>query len=186
MTLQDAARSETDLLLIAGRAGAGKTAVSVEVSSQLKRSGVGHCRIDGDWLDLAFPQAPSELFDRNFRSLWRNYQAFGCTRLIYSNWASIKNMERLVSLMGVWPRIVGVLLLCSDENAVQRLGGREAGLDLQWHLDNLKQTPVDERDMDRLTPDWVTRVHTDERLVQDVASEVVSLTHWARSGKGIQ
>lgn len=179
MTDQESSRSDTDLLLIAGRSGVGKTAVSVEVSSQLKRTGVGHARIDGDWLDLAFPQAPSELFDRNFRSLWQNYQAFGCTRLIYSNWASIKNMDRLVGLMGGQPRVIGVLLLCSDETATRRLGSRETGYDLQWHLDNLSQTPVNERDMDQLTPTWVTRVHTDDRSVQDVASDVVSLTRWA-------
>lgn len=124
MALRTCHEPSTDLLLIAGRSGVGKSAVSAEVSSQLKRAGVAHCQMDGDWLDLCYPQAPAELFDRNFRDVWRNYQSFGCNRLIYSNWASIKNAERIAHLMGTRPRIIGVLLLCTDETALQRLCAR--------------------------------------------------------------
>ncbi len=141
---------DAGLLLIAGRSGVGKTAVSAEVSARLQQAHVGHCRIEGDWLDLAVPQAPAELFDRNFQALWANYRDFGCTRLIFTNWASIENASRLVSLMGGRPRVVA----------------------------NLEATPVDERDLDRLTPEWARRVGTDHRRVEDVAAEIVGLTGW--------
>ncbi|MBM7788634.1 hypothetical protein [Tenggerimyces flavus] len=172
---------DSDLLLIAGRSAAGKTTVSAEVSAQLQQAGVGHCRMEGDWLDVAIPQAPPELFDRNFQALWGNYRDFGCTRLIFTNWASIKNASRLVTLMGGQPRVVGVLLTCTDETARQRLGERERGAGLGWHLANLEATPVGERDLDRLTPEWATRVRTDHRRVEDLAAEIVELTGWARS-----
>lgn len=168
-----------DLLCIAGRGGAGKTTVATEISSQLKRAGVAHCRIDGDWLDLAHPQAPPSLFDENFRSLWGNYRAHGCTRLIYSNFAAIRNIERLKALMGVSPRVTGVLLLADDAAAVERLHSREHGQDLQWHIDNLAATPAAERDMDAITPPSATRVQTTGRTVADIAAEIIAVTGWA-------
>jgi hypothetical protein len=168
-----------DLLLIAGRSGAGKSAVAAEVSSQLKRANLGHCQIDGDWIDLCFPQAPPELFDRNFRDLWRNYQSFGCSRLIYSNFASIRNLERIVGLMGgPRPRIIAVRLTCSDETALQRIRAREHGGGLEWHLTNVDAARANNRHMDSITPDWVPRVTTDGRTVEDIAAEVVALTRW--------
>lgn len=173
-----------DLLLIAGRAAVGKTAVSIEVSARLKNEGLGHCWIDGDWLDLAVPQAPAELFDLNFQALWHNYRDFGCTRLIYSNWASVNNADRLIALMGGRPRVVAVLLVCSDDSARRRLRHRETSSGLDWHLANLDATPVRERDLDGLTPDWVTRVNTDDRSVGDIAAEVVALTGWMPAGAG--
>jgi hypothetical protein len=167
------------LLCAAGRAGVGKTAVSVEVSSQLKQLRIGHCRIDGDWLDLAYPQAPGSLFDDNFRALWANYRAHGCTRLIYSNWASIRNLDRVESLMAVPLRVTAVLLLGNDATATERLRSRESGSDLVWHLDNQAQTPPLERTMDALTPGFATRIETDDRTVADVAADVLAATGWA-------
>lgn len=55
------ASGDTELLCIAGRDGVGKSAVATEASSQLKHANVAHCRIDGNWLDLALPQGPSTL-----------------------------------------------------------------------------------------------------------------------------
>lgn len=168
----------SDLLLIAGRSAVGKSTVSVEISAQLQAAGVGHCRIEGDWLDVAVPQAPPELFDRNFQALWGNYRDFGCSRLIFTNWASIENASRLVSLMRGRPTVVGVLLTCTDETARQRLTERERGASLAWHLANLEATPPAERDLDRLTPSWATRIGTDHRQVEDLAAEIVGLTGW--------
>lgn len=180
MALRTCHEQSVDLLLVAGRSGVGKSAVSAEVSSQLKRAGVAHCQMDGDWLDLCYPQAPAELFDRNFRDVWRNYQGFGCNRLIYSNWASINNAERIVHLMGTRPRIVGVLLLCTHETALQRIRAREHGGGLEWHLANLAVAPARDRDGDASTPGWVRRVVTDGRAVEDIATEVVGLTRWTQ------
>lgn len=171
----------SELLLLGGRSGVGKSAVSEEVSSQLKRADVSHCLMDGDWIDRCFPQAPPTLFDRNFQALWRNYKSFGCTRLIYSNWASINHAERIVDLMGNGqrPEIVGVLLLCTDDTARHRLSTRGHGGGLEWHLANLAATNTDP-DMSRDTPDWAHRVVTDERSVEDIAAEIVALTNWVQ------
>ena len=172
------------LLLLAGRSGVGKSAVAEEISSQLKRADVAHSLMDGDWLDRCFPQAPPDLFDRNFTALWRNYRSVGCSRLIYSNWASIRNAKRIIHLMGgdgADVQTVGVLLLCADDTARQRLVGREYGGGLEWHLAQLA-TPRDDADMDLATPDWAHRVQTDDRAVEDIAGQIVELMRWRQPG----
>lgn len=76
-----------------------------------------------------------------------------------------------------------MLLTCTDETARQRLSEREKGAGLAWHLANLEATPVDERDLDRLTPEWARRIGTDHRPVEDIAAEIVGLTGWVRSSQ---
>jgi hypothetical protein len=170
-------------LLLAGRSGVGKSAVAEEISAQLKRADMPHSLIDGDWLDRCFPQAPPEVFDKNFTALWRTYRTTGCNRLIYSNWASIRNAERIIHLMGdgLEVQTAGVLLLCTEDTARQRLTGREHGGGLEWHLAQLA-TPNDDADMHRHTPGWAHRVRTDGRRVEDIAEHVVELTRWRQHG----
>lgn len=167
-----------DLLCIGGRGGAGKTVVAAAVSSLLKEAGVAHCRIDRDELDLAYPQAPPELFEANFRSLWGNYREHGSRRLVYSNHAALRQVDRLRRLMGGAPVVTGVLLLAGDDVVRERLRAREHGRALEWHLRNLGRTPVHERDQDAMTAPWAVRIRTDGRTVGDVAAEVVAATTW--------
>jgi hypothetical protein len=75
-------------------------ALAAEISSRLKRADVAHCRIDGDWLDLAYPQADPALSEDNFRTLWRNYRERGYTRMIYSNVAGVIHADRIARLVG--------------------------------------------------------------------------------------
>ncbi|MFC7620153.1 hypothetical protein [Microlunatus sp. GCM10028923] len=172
--------ADVDLLLLAGRSGVGKSAVAEEISAQLKHARLGHALMDGDWLDRLFPQAPPDLFDQNFRALWGNYRNFGCRRLIYSNWASIRNADRLVGLMAGPGEVrrVGVLLTCDDDTARVRLTAREHASGLAWHLANLAALN-DDPDLSRSTPDWAHRLNTERRTVAEVATEIVGLLNWA-------
>lgn len=71
---------------------------------------------------------------------------------------------------------VGVLLLCTDDRARQRLTAREHGGGLEWQLEQLT-TPSDDGDLDIRTPGWAHRVRTDGRRVENVAA-LVELTGW--------
>jgi len=47
--------AQTEVLLIGGRSGAGKSAVGNEMHAQLSAASVQHCLIEGDNLDMAYP-----------------------------------------------------------------------------------------------------------------------------------
>jgi hypothetical protein len=98
--------------------------------------------------------------------------------LIYSNFASVRQTDRIANLVGGDPIITAALLLADDESAGERLRAREVGTDLEWHMSNMQSTPAQERDMDQITPSWVTRIHTDRRTVPDIAAEVLALAGW--------
>jgi hypothetical protein len=85
----------TKILLITGPAGVGKSTLSWEVSAQLAAAGLRHAAIETDELDRIFPlPSTSELEDLrpgmtdiseiNLASIWGNYRALGCDRLILS------------------------------------------------------------------------------------------------------
>jgi adenylylsulfate kinase-like enzyme len=66
----------TDLLVIGGRSGSGKSAVGNELHHILARRRVMHAVIEGDNLDLAYPPPWRHgLAEANLRAMWRNYRA---------------------------------------------------------------------------------------------------------------
>lgn len=123
---------QSELLLIGGRSGVGKTTVAAEVHRQLSEHGVHHAWIEGDNLDMAFPvpwQQGYALAEANLAAMWSNYRGHGYTRLLYVNTASVVApvIEELTTAMGDAPKVTGVLLTSSDEVAEQRLAQREVG-----------------------------------------------------------
>jgi Mrp family chromosome partitioning ATPase len=77
----------SEVLLITGAAGVGKSSVSWEVSEELKRRGLAHAVIDTDELDRVWPL---ELHDTRRRRLnianltawWEQYRELGISRLV--------------------------------------------------------------------------------------------------------
>jgi hypothetical protein len=170
---------QTRALLVGGRAGVGKSSVGNEIHEQLSAAGLRHCLIEGDNLDMAFPQPwEHHLAERNLAAMWANYRALGYRRMVYTNTASVleKVIGELTVAMGDDPRVTGVLLTCSDATARQRLAQREIGSALNSHVERSAQMA---RMLDRGAPAWVHRVATDARTVADIASEVISLTAWS-------
>jgi hypothetical protein len=86
---------QTEVLLIGGRSGVGKSAVGAEMHVQLSAVGVRHCLIEGDNLDMAYPP-PLEhgLAEQNLSAMWANYRALGYRRMIYTNTASV--LEKVI------------------------------------------------------------------------------------------
>jgi hypothetical protein len=84
-------------------------------------------------------------------------------------------MGELTKAMGEDPHAIAVLLTCSDETARGRLGRREIGSELAWHVE---RSELMARKLDKGAPEWVRRVVTDGRAVAEIAAETVSLTGW--------
>jgi hypothetical protein len=169
---------QTEALFLGGRTGVGKSSVGYEIHGQLSAAGLRHCLIEGDNLDMAYPQPwQHHLAERNLAAMWANYRALGYRRMIYTNTASVldKVIGELTAAMGDDPHVTGVLLTCSDATARQRLAQREIGSALDWHVERSAQMA---RRLDRGAPAWVHRVATDSRPVAGIATEVISLTGW--------
>lgn len=166
----------SEVLLIGGRAGVGKTTVANEIHAQLSGLRVRHCVIEGDNLDLAYP-APWEhqLAERNLAAMWHNYRALGYRRLVYTNTVSVQYIAELTAAMGDDPRVIAVLLTAGDSAARERLARREIGSGLTYHVERSDLTA---RRLDETVPATVTRMSTDGRTVADIATEVLGLTGW--------
>jgi hypothetical protein len=101
---------DSELLLIGGRSGVGKSTVAFEISAQLAELRVTHAVIEGDLLDLCFPPRESHrLLERNLAALWGNYLKLGYRRLVYTNTVSVLFADRIASAMGGTVRVVAVL-----------------------------------------------------------------------------
>jgi len=165
----------TQLLLIGGRSGVGKTAVSHEVHARLITADCRHCVIDGDNLDLAHP-APWEhhLAERNLAAMWRNYHDVGYRRLVYVNTMSVQCIDVLVETIGDAPATTAVLLTAQDDTIRSRLQAREIGGGLAVHLE---RSAMAARRLEA-TPPAAVRISTDGRSVMAIAAEIVDLTGW--------
>jgi hypothetical protein len=175
-------RPETsDLLVIGGRSGVGKSSVAHALHALLRDGGVRHAVIEGDALDLAWP-APWEhrLSMRNLAAVWANYRALGYRRLVYTNTVSVLEADELAAAMGDEPRITGVLLTASDDVAAARLAGRESGDELAAHVERSARAA---HRLSAATPAWMPRVATDGRDPAEVARAILALVPWGVSGR---
>ena len=168
----------TDVLFIGGRSGVGKTSVAAEIGRQLVEADIWHALIEGDYMGQAHPEPWRQgipLVERNLSAMWRNYRDLGYHRLIYTNTASVLNMDSLTSALGGDVTRTGILLTASDDAAAERLTRREIGSGLGHHLEASRRAAAQ---LVATAPEQVHRIPTDARSVTAIASEILSLTTW--------
>jgi hypothetical protein len=150
----------------------------MECHAVLGAAGVRHCLIDGDMLDMAYP-TPWEhgLAERNLTAMWANYRTLGYRRLIFINSACVLPTEagKLAAAMGDEPRIVSVMLTCTDATAAHRLGRREIGQQLNQHLGASRRMATA---LTNGVDATIYRIPTDDCTVADVAAAVIACTGW--------
>ena len=168
----------SELLVIGGRSGSGKTSTAAEIHHQLQQLGMMHAWIEGDNLDQAYP-APwrngHDLAEQNLMAMWGNYRKLGYRRLVYTNTVSVTNYPSLTDAMGDQPRVTAILLVASDASVAGRLGGREIGSALDLHLERSR---LRDRELDSTVGPEVHRVVTDGRTVTEIAAQIITLTGW--------
>ncbi len=170
----------TEALFIGGRSGVGKTSVAAELHRQLSLSGITHCLIEGDNLDLAFPvpwQRGLQIAELNLTAMWANYRSAGYCRLIYTNTGCVRSevLHSLVQALGGDPVVRAVLLTASDEVAEARLGQREIGGGLDWHVARSRQAA---QELEDDAPESIWRINTDNAHVDDIAHEIITRLGW--------
>ena len=172
--------TRTQLLLIGGRSGAGKSTVASHVFDLLAASDVRHARIEGDFLDLAYPspwEQGLQLAEQNLQAVWRNYARNGYHRLVYSNTACVLPgpSKSVIAALGGDVEVAAVLLRASDGIVEDRLATREDGASLTSHVGRSSAMAAL---LDAEAPAEVTRIDTDGRPPADVATEIIAMLRW--------
>jgi len=170
----------SEVLLIGGRSGVGKSTAAEALHDLLVAADVRHAVIEGDALDLAHPAPHVEhpgahLAERNLAAMWAAYRALGHHRLVYTNTVSVLERDRLRSAMGDDPRVTAVLLRAADDVTSSRLARRAGGSVPEAQLAHSTRTAWR---LDSASADDVTRVDTDALTPADVALRLASLTGW--------
>lgn len=171
----------SQLLLIGGRSGVGKSTVAIALHERLKGLGIRHAVIEGDYLDLAYP-APHEAFsdarlaERNLSAMWANYRELGYRRLVFTNTASVLVADELAVAMGDHPAVTAVLLRADDHTIRARLNDRALGATVDQEFAHSAMMAAR---LDAESPGGVHRVHTDGLTPTDVAAILVGIAGWA-------
>ena len=127
----------SEVLFIGGRAGVGKSTTALEVSHLLAAAHVEHAVIEGDNLDLAYPEPWRRglgLAEQNLGAMWANYRRAGYRRLVFTNTVSVVRLDVLTATLGGDVHATAVLLTASDRTARARLATRETGPGLDSHI----------------------------------------------------
>jgi ABC-type glutathione transport system ATPase component len=170
----------SELLVIGGRSGVGKSTAALALHELLAADGLQHAVIEGDYLDLAEP-APhlahplARLAERNLAAMWANYSELGYRRLVLTNTVAVLFAADLAAAMGDDPRVVSVLLRANDATTRARLGGRNTERDLAA---SVAASTLSGARLDADAPTAVHRLDTDGLLPQDIATRLRALTGW--------
>ena len=165
----------TDVLVISGPAGVGKSTTAFEVSHQLQAAGVDHVLIDTDELDRIYP-VPDDLADvteRNLAAMWATFAARGARRLILVG----VYLDRPTELDWVRRAIPDAAITCvrlaaSDATLVDRVDRREIGSDRAGQLERTRRQ-VAAIDADRR--EGVTVIVTDSLAVEENARRILAI-----------
>ena len=165
----------TDVLVISGPAGVGKSVTAFEVSHRLQRAEMDHVLIDTDELDRIYP-VPDDLSavtERNLAAMWQTFAARGARRLILVG----VFLDREVELE--WARraipdaqFTCIRLLASDSTLTERVHRRELGSDRDDQLERTRRQVV-KIDADRR--EGITSIATDGRDLGDIAAEILAI-----------
>ena len=168
--------SGSELLVIGGASGVGKSSAAFALHDLLSAEDVQHAVVEGDALDLAHP-APwdSGIALRNLSAIWANYKELGHHRLIYTNTVSVLEASAIADAMGDQPRVTAVLLQASARTVHDRLVTREQGDSLRAHQERSRAAALR---LDAEAGSAVHRLDTEGRTPREVALQIRALLSW--------
>ena len=171
--------ADTQVLVVTGPVGVGKSAVAGELSNLLSGADLAHAVIDLDWLRWCHPSPAGDPFHtalgfQNLKAVAANYRAAGASRLIL-----VDIVEARLGLADYEAAIPGADILVVRLNATlptirARLEGRETGDSLRWHQERAAELLdlMNERAVEDLL------VQTEGKTAAEVAGEVLARIGW--------
>ena len=172
---------ETQVLVICGASGTGKTTAALEVGQHLRQLGIHHALIDTDELDRIWPQ-PGQIEDliaisrRNLQALWMTFSELGIRHLVLCGvMASISESQVWIADAIGESTIAYVRLIAERSTREHRLRGREIGSGFENDMDASDRATAF---IERHDPPGIPRVSTDGQPVVTVSAEVLRAANW--------
>jgi hypothetical protein len=177
----------TQILLITGPAGVAKSTLNWEVSAQLTAAGLRHAAIETDELDRIFPlpsaselqelrPGMTDISEVNLATIWGNYRALGCDRLILSGvMVFLDEARKWIGRAIPNADFTVVRLLASNDALLRRLEKREIGSGIE---DQVRRTLRQANEIATLGSAGVIELQTDGKAPQELASELLDQIGW--------
>jgi AAA domain len=179
--------SATQILLITGPAGVGKSALCWELGYQLAAGQVPHAVIETDELDRVFPRPRADALEKlspgtsdvssiNLAMMWSTYRRLGHSRLIMSGVMVHLDFDRRWIVTAIPDaQITVVRLRANDATLIERLGKREIGSGREAQIERtLRQA----RRMAGEEGAGLLVVATDGRTPQEIAATILRDVGW--------
>lgn len=174
-------RDETQLLIISGPVGVGKTSAGEELSANLEDEEIGHTFVDLDGLSKTYPRSNADPFGeqialRNLRAVWANAQELGTQNLIVARVIeTTAGAQRIADTVGAKSHVI-VQLNASDDSLQNRVQRREIGSGRAWHERRAVELSRQLRDLKIAD----IEIDTDNKSIASVAREVREHLKWAK------
>ncbi|MEA2574344.1 MAG: hypothetical protein QOH93_1642 [Chloroflexia bacterium] len=169
----------TQVVVITGPVGVGKSAVAAELSDLLDAAGVAHAMVDMDWLRWCYPSPADDPFHtalgfQNLAAVWANYHVVGARRLILVDIVETRSAVDDYKAAVPGAEIQVVRLDATLATIRRRLEGRETGANLDWHRNRAAE--LKDLMQARAVEDFL--VQTEGRTIAEVAAEILVKIGW--------
>lgn len=170
---------ETQLLIISGPVGVGKTTTAEELSAVLEGEGVGHTFVDLDGLSKTYPRPRDDRFGerlalKNLRAVWDHAKEMGTRNLIVARVIETPDgAERIAQSVGASDYVI-VQLNASDSSLLNRVRQREIGNGQNWHERRAIELAKKMQSLGLAD----IEIDTDGKLVASIAREIRAHLSW--------
>ena len=168
----------SQVVLITGGIGAGKTSLAVELGEIMAERGLPTAVIDLDWLGwlCGAPDGHSleVLIAGNLEAVWPNYEAAGATHFVLTR--AVHGLAELEALRKAVPgdELAIVRVAASAELVEERLRQRDTGAELEHHLAEARSSAESAESLG--AEDF--HVRNDDRPVRELATAVLEKLGW--------
>lgn len=168
----------TEILLVTGPAGIGKSTSCWEIGAELVAANEAHAIIESDDLERLKP-GTRDVSSINLAALWSTYRTLGHSRLVMSGVMLHLDFDRQW-ILGAIPeaRITVIRLVAQEETLRARLAEREKGSGAEAQL---QRTLRQAKRMAEEKTDGLIIVPTDGRTPPELARTVLREVGWLKA-----